>query len=60
MISEAGIQFSSAERAYLVVTDPVRLSDGDKYIFMEPYSGFKLRTLRVEEGIMELEAVRDR
>ena len=42
MISEAGIQFSPAERAYLVVTDPVRLSEGDKHIFMEPYSGFKV------------------
>ena len=42
MISEAGVVPSHSERAYLVVTSPVRLSEGDKYILMEPFSGFRV------------------
>ncbi len=42
MILEAGIEFSHSERSYLVVTEPVCLSEGDKYIRMEPCFGFKV------------------
>ena len=42
LISEAGTDFSHSERAYLVVTEPVRLSEGDKYIYLEPWSGFRV------------------
>jgi len=42
LIQKAGIEPSDRERAYLVVTSPVQLSEGEKYISMEPYAGFKV------------------
>lgn len=42
LIREAGIESSDRERSYLVVTSPVRLAEGDKYISMEPHPGFRI------------------
>jgi UDP-3-O-[3-hydroxymyristoyl] N-acetylglucosamine deacetylase len=42
MIRKAGLEVSSRERSCLVVTRPIRLSEGDKYIQIEPASHFKV------------------
>ena len=42
LLCEAGIESVPAERAYLVVTSPIRLEDGDKHILIEPHEGFRI------------------
>lgn len=42
LLREAGLVNQDADRTYLVVEKPIRLAEADKWICIEPYSGFHI------------------
>jgi UDP-3-O-[3-hydroxymyristoyl] N-acetylglucosamine deacetylase len=42
MVKEAGTKTQEKERTYLVVEKPFRFDDGDKYIAVAPFQGFRV------------------